>query len=487
MVGSRSAVIPPAGTFARRSPRNHPPPTSSSSRPNLNVKPAFIPWDEDPELLASLLSAMEANSRWRMGNFNPCTPQNRYQKAQFARHRDLCCEEIARALLLRHPTYQHSYRSRPHAYARAFRDKLDALTGNSDDRCNNQENELFNYSAAAWRNRRQRHVCMFPGKQLDNLSWNPLLPPELQLLIVKLAIHDTSDGSLIHRVALSLSMVNSTWKSWVEPHLYTDVTIKSMVQHETLLGPAGKLYHIAGYLQTLRIHWIPDRVYFQGGTRLRVHEFHHDMSNARQELAKKLEPPASDSYASRIQHYASLCIPLYQLIVDVEAETLRLTWDDSMEVAERQHRLFWRDLLGAHLASLKLMTRCRHLIISGGAYLQLLPSAVTFWCHAENWQVVLEVLRGQNITSATDGMMPSMLDESTVSKLTLQHRQVPTLSILAEMAQGTQVKVIELMGWDVDDEEMPSDWRAFLETEKTRKQDGRGSLVKWIRSSGLAL
>lgn len=162
------------------------------------------------------------------------------------------------------------------------------------------------------------------------------------------------------------------------------------------------------------------------------------------------------------------------------------------------------------------MSSCQHLIVDGGAYLQVLPPVVADWTREllpflvlcggrgrssnswrlpeqPNWQTIVSVLREQN--DSNDGVMPTMLDESNVENLTFCDPDVPTLAILAAMSQGKQVKVINLRGWDCDEDSMPQDWKDFLAAEKLERiqaaagtGEGAGrSGLRWIRSSGAEL
>ncbi|KAG8982566.1 hypothetical protein FRB90_006699, partial [Tulasnella sp. 427] len=113
------------------------------------------------------------------------------------------------------------------------------------------------------------------------------------------------------------------------------------------------------------------------------------------------------------------------------------------------------------------MPSCRHLIVDGGAYLQVLPRVVTDWTEQANWQTIVNVLREQN--EENDGVMPTMLDDSNVEDLTFYDPEVPTLAILAAMSQGKQIKRIHLRGWDSDEANMPQDWKDFLAAEKAER------------------
>lgn len=104
----------------------------------------------------------------------------------------------------------------------------------------------------------------------------------------------------------------------------------------------------------------------------------------------------------------------------------------------------------------------------------------------------MSVLREQN---DSDGVMPTMMDDSNVEHLTFRDAEVPTLAILAAMSQGNQVKVIDLVGWDADENAMAEDWKDFLAAEKLEGsqaaadigEKGERSRVRWIRSSGAEL
>lgn len=65
--------------------------------------------------------------------------------------------------------------------------------------------------------------------------------------------------------------------------------------------------------------------------------------------------------------------------MEVAPKTVRLTRENYDALAEVIDRQFWRDVVGAHLASLKLMTTVRHLIIDSRTYLAVLPPVVTTW------------------------------------------------------------------------------------------------------------
>ncbi len=61
-------------------------------------------------------------------------------------------------------------------------------------------------------------------------------------------------------------------------------------------------------------------------------------------------------------------------------KTLRLTWDlVDVELESEQHRMFWRDMLGAILASLKIMELKVHVIIDAELYAQMQAPVVMTW------------------------------------------------------------------------------------------------------------
>ncbi|KAG8948487.1 hypothetical protein FRC04_009695 [Tulasnella sp. 424] len=326
-------------------------------------------------------------------------------------------------------------------------------------------------------------------------SYAPFLPLELQEVIATTAIFTenlSGELNLDYAVAIQLRLVNSNWRTVVDTHFFRDVTVSNQRQHEPLFGAFGALVSQPGagrHVEILRVHFLPELYSVSHDQSLRVKEFHHDMSNMRIELEER----ARSSARCRIEFIANLCIPLYQLIISSKAPTLRLTWERVDKKEERAHKDFWRDLIGAHLASLRLMSSCRHLTVDGGAYLQVLPPVVSDWTQQPNWQTIVSVLREQN--DSNDGVMPTMLDESNVENLTFYDPDVPTLAILAAMSQGKQVKVLNLRGWDSDEESMPQDWKDFLAAEKTDRCQaaaGTGELasrsgLRWIRSSGAEL
>ncbi|KIO30329.1 hypothetical protein M407DRAFT_20598 [Tulasnella calospora MUT 4182] len=493
----------------RRSARNHKPPQEDVSRVSRS-KAAKIDFDEHPELLLQILSAMEVNSRWREGicSYSLYAGYEFLESRRFQRerehHRERCLMEMARQFFSRHPTFRDAFKRKPASFARAIGEKLESFEKprrhQSEPRPSRDVDELDlvsvrqyrNLKPETWKGHRTQHER---DTGASAPSYTPFLPLELQDIIATEAIlTETSlaKPEIDYAVATRLRLVNSDWRAVVDTHFFRDVTVSNQHQHEPLFGPFGALVSHPGagkYVETLRVHFLPDMYFVGNDQSLRVKEFHHDMSHMRFEL----EDRARASSRCRIEFIANLCIPLYQLIISSKAPTLRLTWARVDKKEERAHKDFWRDLIGAHLASLRLMSSCRHLIVDGGAYLQVLPPVVSDWTQQPNWQTIVSVLREQN--DSNDGVMPTMLDESNVENLTFCDPDVPTLAILAAMSQGKQVKVINLRGWDGDEETMPQDWKDFLAAEKTERfqaaagtgeRDGRSGL-RWIRSSGAEL
>ncbi|KAG9009419.1 hypothetical protein FRB94_012076 [Tulasnella sp. JGI-2019a] len=478
----------------RRSARNHKPPEDSAPR-LTRVKPVTIHWDQYPDLVGQLLSALEVNKRWREGVFVPSVdrPNREPSKLDKTRqhHRERVLMEIAYALLSRHEALGPGMRRRPAAYAKAIEEKLAMfkMPNAQLDATNNASRSLVSRVRHAknwdlmWKDHLRRH------EGAANAVWQARLPTELQHEIVFYAAHSEPGGLLNRAVAASLRLVNHAWQLSVEPSLFRDIVIKNKRHFDPLLGHDGALrmpHGPAKHVKKIRIDWFPELVEPGAGhAQIEVEEFHHDLSFMRQELwdVVNLNAGATD----RLLEVVNRSVPLYRIIIDSKPATLRISRDVYNRSARIQERSFWRDVVGAHMASLKQMTTVKHVIIDSETYLQVLPQVVELWSETVDWVETLEILRGQNAAAPDGGITHTVFQDSHVKEVTITGTSVPVLAILGVMSEGKQIKLINFCGWDTDEENHPEQWKAFLRSEKARIQHGDRTRLRWLRSSGAEL
>ncbi|KAG8890252.1 hypothetical protein FRB98_000163 [Tulasnella sp. 332] len=397
-------------------------------------------WEEYPELVAQLLSAMEVNKRWRQGVFAPGEGGLNHKPTKSEQnHRERVLMEIAFALLSRHEVLGPGMRRKPATYAKAIEEKL----------------------------------ATYEEKQgPTNALWQARLPAELQHEIAQYAALSETGDLLRRSVGASLRLVNHAWQASVDPSFFRNVIIKNKSHFDPLLGRVGALRITNGpakYVKKIRLDWFPDLVYGTGQTQIKVEEFHHDISFMREELwdIVSMNPGSTD----RLLEVVNRSVPLYKLIMDAEPRTLRITRDVYDRDARIRERSFWRDVVGAHMASLKQMATVRHVIIDSETYLQVLPQVVELWSDSNDWVETLAILRSQNAAAPNGGITHTVFQESHVEEVTITGTSVPVLAILGVMSEGKQIDTINFSGWDVNKEDHPEPWKNFLKAERARSQE----------------
>ncbi|KDQ08056.1 hypothetical protein BOTBODRAFT_59601 [Botryobasidium botryosum FD-172 SS1] len=484
-------ALPPLKSL-RRSPRGH----KESAHTTLNVKPASINWDEHPILFPALLGAMESNHRWREGLF-PSHPVSRAAKVMYY-------DEIARAIFSRDPAFRALYRRRPAGFARAVKDKLDSLQPQilvlpmaNEELSQLCKAYLPQVSIFAWRSTHQ-----LESPQTEIPLWRPTLPIELQYHIISLAIYPTpapAQQTLDYPLAARLGSVNSAWCAYIDPHLYHTVTLRHQSRYSALFGrrsfaarPTNPLMHT----RRLVLHVPPPEYpaftsytsYGRAGAAEHAAcymdapgyvppEVSFDMHSAREQFGVVQRLPRG----AHVQAFANQAACVYRLLFDLRATVLHLFISSPIDggvgdgdgegggdgegererarVAEEEGTL-WTEAMAGHLAALKMLDNVRELNVDGELYLALLPKCIKGWATSENWQVILSVVKEENEIA-----LPTLIDGTSLEKVTFQHKHVPTLAFLARMALAPNVKHVELSGWNRS-AELPVEWRDFVKKER---------------------
>ncbi|KAG9050485.1 hypothetical protein FS837_004979 [Tulasnella sp. UAMH 9824] len=143
-----------------------------------------------------------------------------------------------------------------------------------------------------------------------------------------------------------------------------------------------------------------------------------------------------------------------------------------MGLATRKLRLFiskdhvvdpkndiWQDLVGGHIAALRMMVDLRHLVIDADVYLLLLPGYFKGWCRSPHWRQALASVRAEAETMAT------FFDGTLLDTMTLISDHVPTLAFLAAISRAPKIGRINLVGWKKP--ALDPSWAAFVEEENS--------------------
>ncbi|KAG9015607.1 hypothetical protein FRB90_004747 [Tulasnella sp. 427] len=459
--------------MSRRSPRNH---TAPSSVVNLRVKPAVIPWS-DPvfSLEYHLIAALETNRRWRHGLFTTATLKD---KTKYY-------DEIARALFARHPEFAKCYRTKPNAYITAVKEKIEGFptamreASSKPARTRRSIAEVERKLSSALMSARLWQTHRSERESLENLlpaTWRPALPLELQLEILYHFIAldpqsesltqdtpSTSSSEIDRTCAAVACLVNRSWYSEAVRWLHSSITISKPCHFAGVFCPSSFLNseNCSETIKTMKLLTPVPRglLYFNCAT---VPYIQFDFGSSRS-FFDTLEPQYGkpikdlDRNEARIGALALNSVPLYQLTMGLTAKKLRLFISDDHPVDPQND--IWQDLIGGHIAALRMMVHLEHLVIDADVYLLLLPTYFKEWCRSPHWRQALASVRAEAETMAT------FFDETPLRTMTMISDHVPTLAFLAAISRAPKISRINLLGWRKP--VLDPSWVDFLEDEKS--------------------
>ncbi|KAG8972957.1 hypothetical protein FRC05_009373 [Tulasnella sp. 425] len=463
--------------MSRRSPRNHSASPASTTFVNLRVKPAAIPWSDPTfSLEYHLVAALETNHRWRHGLFSNVTPRD---KTQY-------CDEIARALFARHPYFAKPYKAKPSAYANAVKEKVEgfptffkAMALNKARTRRTIAEAERNISSALrstslWKRHRLERES---SGNIISATWRPALPLELQLQVLRHFINVdpvahskyrngdplTPPAKEVDRTCAAVAcLVNRSWYSEAVHWLYTAVTISRPGHYAGVFCPSSFLNarYRSETTKTLKLLTpVPRGLFYFDLATVPYIQFDFGSSCTFFDI---IEPQSGkriedlDRSEARIGALALNSVPLYQLTMGLATRKLRLFISKDHAVDPQND--IWQDLVGGHIAALRMMVHLEHLVIDADVYLLLLPGYFKEWCRSPHWRQALASVRAEAETMAT------FFDETPLRTMTLISDHVPTLAFLAAISRAPQISRINLVGWNKP--ALDPSWAAFLEEEK---------------------
>ncbi|KIO31266.1 hypothetical protein M407DRAFT_19645 [Tulasnella calospora MUT 4182] len=402
--------------MVRRSPRNHSA-SPTSSFVNLRVKPATVPWSDPTfSLEYHLIVSLETNRRWRHGLFSNVTPRDKIRY----------CDELARALFARHPNFAEPYRAKPSAYARAVKEKVEGFPtffkarALSRARTRRSLAEVEQNVSSALRSttlwKRHRLESELPGNSVS-ATWRPALPLELQLEVLHHFMNvdpithsnypnrnsPTSPAQRVDRNrAAAACLVNRSWYSEAIRWLYTKVTISKPCHYAGVFCPSSPINLSEGTKSLKLLTPVPRGLLYFNCAKVPYIQFDFGSSCT---FFDVIEPQSGkrikdlDRSEARIGALALNSVPLYQLTMGLETRKLRL-FISKDRVVDPQNDI-WQDLVGGHIAALRMMVHLRHLVIDADVYLLLLPGYFKEWCRSPHWRQALASVRAEAETMAT--------------------------------------------------------------------------------------
>ncbi|KAG8932934.1 hypothetical protein FRC01_011651 [Tulasnella sp. 417] len=315
--------------------------------------------------------------------------------------------------------------------------------------------------------------------------WRPALPLELQLQVLHQFMNvdsithsdnlnrnsPTSPVRGIDRNRAAVAcLVNRSWYSEAVRWLYTTVTISRPCHYAGVFCLSSPLN--AGYLsegtKTLKLLTpVPRGLSYSDCASVPYIQFDFGSSCA---FFDVIEPQSGkrikdlDRSEARIGALALNSVPLYQLTMALATKKLRLFISKDRAVDPGND--IWQDLVGGHIAALRMMIHLQHLVIDADVYLLLLPGYFKEWCRSPHWRQALASVRAEAETMAT------FFDDTPLHTMTLISDHVPTLAFLAAISRAPQILRINLVGWKKP--ALDPSWAAFLEEENKC-----ASVVRW--------
>lgn len=250
--------------------------------------------------------------------------------------------------------------------------------------------------------------------------WRPALPLELQLQVLHHFMnvdpiahfsHPNRDSPISsaqvvdrNRAAVAC-LVNRSWYSEAIRWLYTTVSISRPCHYTGVFSPSSPLN--AGYLsegtKTLKLLTpVPRGLLYFNCAPVPYIQFDFGSSCT---FFDVIEPQSGkrikdlDRSEARIGALALNSVPLYQLTMGLATRKLRL-FISKDHVVDPQNDI-WQDLVGGHIAALRMMIRLQHLVIDADVYLLLLPGYFKEWCRSPHWRQALASVRAEAETMAT--------------------------------------------------------------------------------------
>ncbi|KAG8958913.1 hypothetical protein FRC00_002158 [Tulasnella sp. 408] len=445
--------------MVRRSPRNHSA-SPTSSFVNLRAKPATVPWSDPTfSLEYHLIVSLETNRRWRHGLFSNVTPRDKIRY----------CDELARALFARHPHFAQPYKAKPSAYAKAVKEKVEGFPTFFKARALNRartrrslaeaEQNISSAlrSTSLWK--RHRLESELSGNSVSAM-WRPALPLELQLQVLHHFMNVEPNSPFSH----------PNRDSPISPARVVDrnrAAVACLVNRSCPSSPLNAGYLSEGTKTLKLLTPVPRGLLYFNCASVPYIQFDFGSSCT---FFDVIEPQSGkrikdlDRSEARIGALALNSVPLYQLTMGLSTRKLRLFISED-HVVDPQNDI-WQDLVGGHIAALRMMVHLQHLVIDADVYLLLLPGYFKEWCRSPHWRQALASVRAEAETMAT------FFDDTPLHTMTLISDHVPTLAFLAAISRAPQIKRINLVGWKKP--ALDPSWGAFLEEE-----NNCASVVRW--------
>lgn len=258
--------------------------------------------------------------------------------------------------------------------------------------------------------------------------------------------------------AAAACLVNRSWYSEAIRWLYTKVTISKPCHYAGVFCPSSPINLSEGTKSLKLLTPVPRGLLYFNCAKVPYIQFDFGSSCT---FFDVIEPQSGkrikdlDRSEARIGALALNSVPLYQLTMGLETRKLRL-FISKDRVVDPQNDI-WQDLVGGHIAALRMMVHLRHLVIDADVYLLLLPGYFKEWCRSPHWRQALASVRAEAETMAT------FFDDTPLHTMTLISDHVPTLAFLAAISRAPQISTINLVGWKQP--ALDPSWAAFLEEE----------------------